>query len=282
MPKTIRATIFDGARLLKIQQTAAVMELYAGANPSTMSTINIEKIVWRWINLSHREDRRQHMARELAKVGLQAKRFEALRFEDYDGPAEDVQLMMPTRNTIGQWLSMMAVWRTVVNTNQILGLLEDDALLCSDFLPRLKYIEDHFDKPWDIFFLGATFHADEAVWHPELGHDFELTDIDHIVRTYGAFSNQGYLINPKSAEKILGMMQGRMSRSRGSDHALIQIQPMLNCYCFVPGMVFQIDGKSDIGDGVTKFSNFFKSLGQYIWTDTLADFDWNTWKENHE
>ena len=243
--------------------------------------IRAEDITWRWINLLHRGDRRDHMAGQFRKTGITGKRFSAFTKDDYHGSSDDVALMQSTPNTIGNWLSHTAVIRTAIDDG-IVGLLEDDALLCSDFLPRLKYIEDHFDKPWDIFFLGATFHADEAVWHPELGHDFELTDVDHIVRTYGAFSNQGYLINPKSAEKILGMMQGRMSRSRGSDHALIQIQPMLNCYCFVPGMVFQIDGQSDIGDGVTKFSNFFKSLGQYIWTDTLAEFDWQTWKEDHE
>ena len=243
-------------------------------------SINVEKIVWRWINLSHREDRRQHMAKELAKAGLHAERFDALRFEDYDGPEEEVELMMPTRNTIGQWLSMMALWRTVAGTDKVLGALEDDVMLCTDFQERLAYVGEHCPADWDIFFAGATFHADEAVWHPELGRDFELTDIPHIVRTYGAFSNQGMLINGKSAARMLKMMQNIMPQSRGSDHALIQLQPKLNCYCFVPGMVFQIDGPSDIGKGITKFSDFFKSLGSHIWADRLEDFDWKQWAES--
>jgi len=243
--------------------------------------IRVDDITWRWINLLHRGDRRDHMAGQLRKAHITAERFPALTKDDYQGSEADVAMMQATPNTIGNWLSHTAVIRTAID-NGIVGLLEDDALLCSDFLLRLQYIEDKFDKPWDIFFLGATFHADECVWHPELGHDFELTDIKHIVRTYGAFSNQGYLINPDSAEKILDMMRGRMYKSRGSDHALIQIQPMLNCYCFVPGLVFQIDGQSDIGDGVTKFSSFLTSLGQYVWTDMLDEFDWDKWRKEHE
>jgi len=72
-------------------------------------------------------------------------------------------------------------------------------------------------------------------------------------------------------------MQSVMPHSKGSDHALIQIQPDLNCYAFVPGMVFQHDMESDIGTGITQFSNFRKSLGEYVWADRLEDFDYDTW-----
>jgi len=243
-----------------------------------MSNFDWKNADFWYINLAHRTDRRAHITRELGKAGIEARRFEALRFEDYDGPEEDVHLMMATRNTIGQWLSMMALWRTVADTDNILGVLEDDALLCSDFRKRLAYIETNFHKPWDIFFLGATFHDDRGQWHPELGRDHELTDVRHIVRVYGAFSNQGYLVNGPSAGKVLEMMRERMPHSRGSDHALIQIQPKLNCYCFVPGLVFQIDGRSDIGDGITRFSHFRESLGDYVWADRLEDFDYNAWE----
>lgn len=244
-----------------------------------MRTIEREKIVWRYLNLSHRIDRLRHIRAQLEKVGIVGQRFNALRKEDYTGPPENVAMMQATPNTIGNYLSVLALYRTVIGTDNILGMLEDDALLCSDFQQRLQYIEDNFRFDWDVFFLGATVHVDEAPWHPELGKDCELTDVKHILRTYGAFSNQGYLINPDSSQKILEMMQERMPHSRGSDHALIQIQPQLNCYCFVPGMVFQIDGQSDIGDGITEFSKFRETLGPHVWADRLEEFDWDEWVE---
>ena len=247
-----------------------------------MNQFRWREIVWRYVNLSHRTDRVKHISGQLERVGLLAQRFNALRKEDYDGPPEDVAQMQGTPNTIGQWLSMMALWRSIIGTDTLLGVLEDDALLAVDMCKRLQYIEDHFNLPFDIFFLGATFHADKAVWHPELDRDFEFTQIKHIVKVFGAFSNQGYITNPDSAEKILSMMQERMPYSRGSDHALIQIQPQLNCFCFVPGMVFQIDGQSDIGDGITRFSAFRESLGEYVWADRLEDFDYDTWAKGRK
>ncbi len=243
-----------------------------------MGQIKWRDISWWFINLSHRTDRLEHIKAELTKVGIIAQRFEALRKEDYTGPPEAVANMQSTPNTIGNWLSHTAVIAKA-KPGKVVGLLEDDALLCSDLTDRLQYIEDNFDLPWDIFFLGATFHADKAVWHPELGRDFKMTRIPHIVRVFGAFSNQGYLINGDRAPHILEMMQEVMPQSRGSDHALIQIQPSLQCYAFVPGMVFQIDGPSDIGEGITRFSNFRKSLGEYVWADRLEDFDYNQWAE---
>lgn len=240
--------------------------------------ISQDKIAWYYINLSHRADRRTHIRQQLDRAGILAQRFEALRKEDYEGPIENVAQMRSTPNTIGNWLSHTAVIGKGEPGN-IVGLLEDDALICSDFQRRMKYIEENFNLPWDIFFLGATFHDDKGVWHPELGRDHELTDTRHIIRTYGAFSNQGYLINGKSAARILAMMRQLMPKSKGSDHALIQIQPFLNCYCFVPGMVFQIDGPSDVADGVTVFSNFLTRLGAYAWTDTLEEFDYDSWEQ---
>lgn len=247
-----------------------------------MNGIKWREIEWWYVNLSHRRDRKAHIESELTKVGICAQRFNALRKEDYVGPPENVANMQHTPNTIGNWLSHTAVIGKAAQTGRVIGLLEDDALLCSDFTQRLQYLGDSFHKKWDIFFLGATIHADEAIWHPELGKDCEPTDVRHVFRTYGAFSNQGYLINPGSAAKILDMMQERMPHSKGSDGALIQIQPFLNCYCFIPGMVFQIDGPSDVSGGFTEFSNFRKSLGEYVWADRLEDFDYDKWMEGRE
>jgi GR25 family glycosyltransferase involved in LPS biosynthesis len=241
--------------------------------------MNIDAIQWYYINLAERRDRLLHIHQELVKVGLTAERFDALRKEDYTGPPENVAMMQHTPNTIGNWLSHTSVIAKA-RPGETVGVLEDDALLCSDMRQRLRYVQNEFRQPWDIFFLGGTFHDDRAQWHPELGKDHELTGIRHIVRMYGAWSNQGYLINGDSSAKILEKMQRVMPQSTGSDHALIQIQPELQCFAFVPGMVFQIDGPSDIGDGVTKFSNFLK-MGRYVWTDTLAEFDWNEWERAH-
>ena len=237
-----------------------------------------DDIAWRFINLGHRTDRLAHIHRQLDRVGIEGERFPALTKEDYQGPPERVKLMQATPNTIGNWLSHTSLWKLAAEHGVSVGVLEDDALLCSDFRERLEYIHENFHEPWDIMFLGATYHVNPAVWHKEtLGRDFELTDTKHIHRVYGAFSNQGYVINHESAEKVYKMVDEVMPLSRGSDCALIMVAPKLNCFSFTPGMVFQIDGPSDIGNGWTRFSHFLESLGPHVWCDLLEDFDYDNY-----
>ena len=243
-----------------------------------MSRIIWRDIEWFYINLSHRTDRLAHITQEFDRIGISAQRFDALRLEDYHGPKKDVAVMMATPKTIGNWLSHLAVWKKVQDTDKVVGVLEDDALLCDDFTARLQYIEDNFDKPWDIFYLGATYHVDHPVWHKHtLGRDFEQTDVKYIHRVYGAFSNQGYLVNGQSVTKLLALMEREKPTTRGSDTAMIKLQPELQCYSFTPGMVFQIDSQSDIGIGVTRFSKFFDTLGAHVWCRRLEDFDYDSY-----
>jgi GR25 family glycosyltransferase involved in LPS biosynthesis len=243
-----------------------------------MKYFQTQLIDWHYINLDHREDRRQHIKNQLISAGITASRFKALTFEDYTGDKKNLGGMLNTPKTVGNWLSHTEVWKKAEGTNRIAGVLEDDALLCDDFQDRLNYIQEHMDRPWDIFYLGATYHVNPAVWHKDdIGRDFELTSIKHIHRVYGAFSNQGYLVNGASVTKLISMMEKVMSKSTGSDHAMIQLQPFLQCYSFTPGMVFQIDGQSDIGDGITRFSGFLESLGRHCWANRLEDFDYDNY-----
>ena len=249
-----------------------------------MTRISLDKIDFWYINLSHRGDRLAHIRGQLAKAGILAQRFNATRKEDLPGWETDdnFALMRATPNTLGNWFSHTELIGKA-KPGHIVGVLEDDGLICSDFRQRIKYLQDNLRFDWDIFFLGATVHVDDPQWHKtDIGKDCEPTDLRHVWRTYDAFSNQGYLINGDSSEKILEMMAERMPHSRGSDHALIQIQPKLNCYCFIPGMVFQIDGPSDIGEGITQFSHFRTSLGEYVYAERLEDFDYDKWIEGRK
>lgn len=243
--------------------------------------ILLDHIHWSYINLYHRLDRRKHIENEWRRTGMEAvyplHRFHAHLPKDWPGPEAMVAKMRKqTPGAIGCYMSHRALWLQAVRHGKIAGVLEDDALLCDDFLKRLRYVETHFDRPWDVFYLGSTYHVNPPVWHKEdLGRDFELTDVKHIHRVYGAFANQGYLINPDSAQKLVDLVDQHIHKYPGNDTTLLHLQPQLNCFAFTPGMVFQIDNRSDIGNGMTIFSGFFKSLGPYCWTKRLEDFDYD-------
>lgn len=82
------------------------------------------------------------------------------------------------------------------------------------------------------------------------------------------------------------MLDEVMHRSIGIDHACIIIEPKLNCYTFVGGSARQIDNLSNIGTGMTMYSNFARLNGneensRYWFTDKIEDFYPNTfnWHE---
>lgn len=235
------------------------------------------EVDWRWINLSHRQDRRDYMEGVLGKAGLRAERFEAFRKEDWPGAMPPK--MAATPNTLGNFLSHVALMDLAAATGRVVGVLEDDVVLCSDLAERLDYVARVFDREWDLFFLGATYHVNPPVWHKAtLGRDFELTGVRHIHRTYGCWSNYAYLVNPDRAARLAGLMRAGMAETAGSDTLLIELQrEQIACYSFTPGAAFQADMQSDIGRGVTVFSHFRQSLGPYVYAERLGDFDYDAY-----
>jgi GR25 family glycosyltransferase involved in LPS biosynthesis len=225
------------------------------------------------INLDRRADRWATMQDELRQIGLDARRFSACTPDDWREPADSTPLMQgKNRKTLGNWLSHTFLIRTAAGTDRDVMVLEDDVFFAADFWHRLRWIERNLDVDWDILFLCGTFHADRAQWHPEIGRDVETTHMPHLLRAYGVWSNHGYIVRGRSAGKVLGLMREVMPQARGSDHALILVQPRLNAYVFVPGMVFQRDGETDVGEGRTEFSGFLK-LGPYVYQKWMVDFD---------
>ncbi len=111
-------------------------------------------------------------------------------------------------------------------------------------------------------------------WHTKapLRRDAECTDDPRMMRTYGAFCTYAYIVNRDSIATVLDGLNHQLNKSMGIDWAMIQLQPHLYTYAFVPGCMTQYDGKSDIGKGMTVFSGF-KKLGPYWFANQMSEFD---------
>lgn len=245
-----------------------------------------------YINLDHRIDRREHMERELARVGIQAERVGAINAK---GTAIELtpnyQVMRNrTPGAIGCHMSQCLVMVTARDKEKHAFVMEDDLIFCTDIKERLEHIEKFTDaREWDVIWLGGTFHS-PAFWHPRgpsrmkpdcsanLGRDCEPTDDHRMMRTYGAFSTFAYIVNYHSIEKILALFDKHLHESIGIDWLFIKLQPQLKCFAYVPGCVKQMDNQSDIGNGITKFSGFAQLNGtiensRYWFQDRKEDFD---------
>jgi FkbM family methyltransferase len=185
------------------------------------------------------------------------------------------------KGQIGCFLSHYKLLKTH-NSNKILGIFEDDVELCDDFLDRFKYIEDNFNLDWDIFFLSSYYHLNDHKDRWNKSGDFELTDTKYIHRVYGAFTTHSYLVNPKSINKILKLIDENINDTYAIDHVYCaKIESKLNCYSFTPGMANQRVSYSDV-DGASKDPNEFKSIiGEHYYANNLKDFDYDKYFESY-
>lgn len=260
-----------------------------------------------YVNLSYRKDRLIHMEGQLAAAGIVAERTEGINTRMRISDAVDGVIKMPaahetmfrrTPGAIGCYLSQMNVMKKALDLGKSAFVMEDDLIFCSDIQDRFRYIENFInnqDPEFDVFWLGGTFHIGPPHWHtgtnPLLPHAFlrrdaQRTSDQRILRTFGCFSTHAYIVNIKSIENILNMLNEQMSTSIGIDFSFIRMQPDLKTYSFVPGCVKQMDNQSDIGSGMTIYSGFSRLNGteensRYWWQDKMEDFDPQTfdWKE---
>ena len=232
-----------------------------------------------FVNLKHRKDRLERMEETLATRNIPAVRKEALYPADVTDkiqPACRLRVMQNrTPGAIGCHFSQVAIMEKALELGKHAWVMEDDVKICPDIHERLAYMQKFCNShPWDILWLGGTFHVRPPHWHTKapLKRDAECTDDPRMMRTYGAFCTYAYIVNRNSIKTVMEGLDFWLDKSMGIDWAMIQIQPHLYTYAFVPGCMTQHDGKSDIGKGMTIFSGF-KKLGPYWFANHMNDFD---------
>ncbi len=238
-----------------------------------------------FVNLDYRTDRLKRMLETLNRAGIQAARTRGMLPNEYAGDRAKVKVMQDrTPGAIGCHFSQVKIMQMAHISGQHAFVMEDDLMICQDFHERMKIIDQFCEThPWDIIWLGGTFHVGPPHWYPKT-RDAEVTDNPHMMRTYGCFCTYAYLVNKDSIGKVLRMMDEKLHLSMGIDWLMIQLQPELHTYSFVPGLCTQYDNISDIGGrgkAMTVFSNFRKNLGPYVYQEKMSDFDPTTfdWKE---
>ena len=229
-----------------------------------------------FVNLDHRKDRLDRMLETLAKRNIPAVRTRGQYPSEYKGDPKKVEVMRKrTPGAIGCHFSQVSIMEEALRRWKHAWVMEDDLKICPDIHVRLAHMEQFIKThPWDILWLGGTFHVHPPWWHkgPPLRRDAECTDDPRMVRTYGAFCTYAYIVNRESLALVLESLDKIVEQSIGIDWAMIQMQPNLHTYAYVPGCMTQYDNMSDIGKGMTRFSGF-KKLGPYWFANHLEEFD---------
>jgi len=244
------------------------------------STKLLENCYTSFVNMDHRTDRLERMVVSLARAGVSAVRTRGMKPSEYPGDHKRVEVMQKrTPGAIGCHFSQVKIMEQALAEGKHAFVMEDDLIFCSDFQRRIEHIEGVIaTHDWDILWLGGTFHIHPPYWHKV--RDAQCTDDPRMMRTFGAFCTYAYIVRDQSLSRVLLGLDSWLDKSMGIDWAMIQLQPELKTYAFVPGCITQYDGQSDIGKGMTIFSGF-KKLGPYWYQDRMEDFDpttFNWWE----
>lgn len=235
--------------------------------------IEKQNIDFYYINLLTRPDKKEKTINHLAQHQIEAKHFNALTGADQYLNIVGLNYNNGARGCMLSHIKLINEFDR--STNKILGVFEDDVLLCDDFNERLEYISQNFNKEWDIFFLSSFYHlnTDPIKDKPVM---FEFTDVKYITRVYSSFCTHAYLINPNSIDKIRSLILNQVELSYAIDHVYVQIEQQLNCYAFTPGMANQRTDISDITNGLTDKTVFERILGTHYFCNRLENFDYDT------
>lgn len=255
--------------------------------------ILMDDIYASFINLDHRTDRLNHMEGELKNISLKVVRTRGIPWKEIPLTQDTYVMQHRTPGAIGCHYSQVSVMREAKSQGKHALVMEDDIHFCQDFNSRFMEILDWQSKnEWDVFWLGASFHVNPPYWHKvgqsgmppdcsaQLGYDAKCTSNPRIMRTYGAYITFAYMVNFNSMDRIFSLFDENLKYSIGIDWLFIKLQPQLKCFCYVPGLVMQIDNMSDIGSGMTVWSGQLNN-GPYVFQERKEDFNPETfnWAE---
>jgi GR25 family glycosyltransferase involved in LPS biosynthesis len=233
-----------------------------------------------YINLDTREDRRQSVEQELARVGIAAERFPACTDSDVSLYPEFV--LGRRRNPglffrvlgingripgeLGCALSHYAIIKKHLasGSEKILAIFEDDVHLCADFPKRIHTLQEHCHLPWDIFYLGTFFPLKKA----------QRTAIPHILRLNKAAGAHAMLLNPRSLPTIMRLLQSTAHQAASMDNLYTLLTAHLSVLTSIPEMATQKNfaQRGDIGNRTNLTQCFFYRYGPHVFAETLEEY----------
>lgn len=153
-------------------------------------------------SLTFREDRRQFMSRQLDLEKINFDFVDAIhgielaRDEVPDNLVHRGLLPRLSGGQLGCLLTHENIWASMLNSNWAhLLVLEDDAVLESDFNVRLNLFFKEVPKDYDLFFIGVSD-----------GGTIRKIHSSHVIEPYNISCTHGYVISRKGCKKILNLI----------------------------------------------------------------------------
>jgi glycosyl transferase family 25 len=200
-----------------------------------------------YINLEHRTDRRIHVESELAKIGICATRFNAIKLDN---------------GAIGCSLSHLKILQNAIknNLNHVL-IVEDDITFLDPILfnNQLKTFFDKQGEDWDVLILGGNNVGGKKM-------DDSYIQVEWCQTTTGYLVN-GHYIQTLEQNVKTGLTYLLQNPTNKIDFAIdkywIRLQQRDRWFLLTPLTVVQYDNYSDIEKKDTNYQKLMLDLHKH-------------------
>ena len=193
-----------------------------------------------YINLEHRNDRKEHVEAELSKIGITAERFNAIRMEN---------------GAVGCSMSHLKILQNALaqNMDHVL-ILEDDITFLDPelFRNQIDTFLSRFKTNWDVILLAGNNMP------PHLQID------ETCIKVTSCQTTTGYLVNGHYISKLMenvkmGLHHLLRAPERHVEFAIDKfwkrLQEVDRWFLITPPTVIQCHGYSDIEKKMTDYAN---------------------------
>ena len=232
------------------------------------------------VNLAHRKDRLEQFFQN--QPYIKCKRLEAVNGRTLTLTKDLCRLFMNNdfkwkKSVMGCALSHFGLWKHIAESSSSSYLiLEDDAVLCADFVGKWNSIVGLVPADSDIIFLGGVLPPNKPalpmVTEP-VNAAFARVAVNNVFgskRRYFHFCTYSYIITTAGAQKLCRLIQER-GLYTSADHMLVNNMDLLNVYFTTPLLAGCVQDSDPVYQKAD-FNNFTRvdKFDSEIWNNTDA------------
>lgn len=194
------------------------------------------------INLDRRPDRwEDNCLPQFKKIGLDVERFSATDGKELKLPQGHVY----SAELAGSYSHLNVLKEAKKNNVEKLLLLEDDVVFTENVNELFNNVINNVPTDWDYLFFGGN----------HIGGFQQISDgVSKLNRSYAIHAcgvkSSGYDVMIQHLENKINTVMSDLSvthkPSVAADYFLGDLHRVLNTYCFIPHLAWQLDGHSDI------------------------------------
>lgn len=187
-----------------------------------------------YINLARRTDRNEKVMQEFEKIGIAHA---VTRVEAFDAKTSplitsiSIAKKVDAGNIACAWSHLKVLQHCIKNNIDKYLVFEDDAEFCENFNERFSEYYKQLPDDWELLYLGANHDGGVKPYSPNL------------VKPIRSYTTHAFATKQSMYQNLKTVWENQDAEI---DVCLSRLQSIHNSFCFLPNLVYQAAGFSDI------------------------------------